>query len=211
MADSGTSPRVTLKDGKLISPRIIDKVTGKIEHGALAAVHAIVLHQTGSSTAASSLSSYNQGKNGAHFLIDKDGTIYQTARIDRMCWHVGKIRSRCYALKSCDKAELKDINAILYKKGDSYVVRVTKLSDYESEKSYPDRFPTNADSLGIELVGALVRGGKGYEAVTEAQNSSLSWILSTLESTLKLTASDIYTHPQVSYKNATEAATASRN
>ena len=70
-------------------------------------------------------------------------------------------------------------------------------------------YMSHADSLGIVLVGALVRGGKSYEAVTQEQNSSLSRLLSMLESTLKLTASDIYTHPQVSYKNASEAATSS--
>ena len=58
-------------------------------------------------------------------------------------------------------------------------------------------------------MGALVRGGKSYETVTEAQNSSLVWLLAVLESTLSLTASDIYTHPEVSYKHPSEAATAS--
>src|SRR5205823_1316303 len=128
--------------------------------------HAIVVHQTGGSTADSSFGKYKQGTEGAHFLIDKDGTIYQTARVDRMCWHVGKIQSRCYSLKTCSADELKDIKSILFKKGDSYSARVGTLNEHEQAKDYPDRFPTNADAIGIELVGAYKDGA--YETATDA-------------------------------------------
>lgn len=208
MAEADSMTQVIVKDGKLVSECVIDKEFPKIEKGALAAVNAIVVHQTDSSTANSVFNSYKGGKAGAHFLIDKDGTIYQTARIDRMCWHVGLVKSRCYALKSCTEDELKKINSILYKKGDAYSLRVRALHDYEEGKGYPDRYPTNSDSLGIELVGAYLSKTKSYEEVTEEQNKSLVWLLSVLEDALRLSTSDVYRHPDVSYKQASEASTA---
>ena len=42
------------------------------------------------------LNAYNSGGNGAHFLIGKDGHIYQTANLLQTCYHVGKlIKSKC--------------------------------------------------------------------------------------------------------------------
>src|SRR5260221_2436758 len=49
-----------------------------IERGEMKEIHGIIVHQTGGSTAQSSIDSYkNPSANGAHFLIEKDGTIYQ--------------------------------------------------------------------------------------------------------------------------------------
>lgn len=168
---------VEFKGGKLIHPKITDKVNSKIEKGSLVAVHAIVLHQTGASTSASSLSSYQTGANGAHFLIDTDGTILQTARIDQKCWHVGQIRSRCMQMTSCSVDELKASNAILFKKGESYNLRIGKLYQREATKSYPDRYPLNEDSLGIEIVGSFDAKAKAYAAVGKDQNDSLAWLV----------------------------------
>jgi N-acetyl-anhydromuramyl-L-alanine amidase AmpD len=209
MADPSPVSNPTVKDGKLIATdgTIVEKLFSKIEKGPMSKVDAIVVHQTGGSTADSSFGKYKQGMEGAHFLIDKDGTIYQTARVDRVCWHVGKIQSRCYSLKTCSPDELKDIKSILFKKGDSYSARVSKLNEHEQAKAYPDRFPTNSDSIGIELVGAYKEAG-GYEATTDEQNKSLAWLVAALESALKLTSDDVYRHPQVSYKQATEAQSA---
>src|SRR5262249_48567523 len=71
----------TLSNGRLISSRVTDKITASIEKGTLPRVNGIVVHQTGGATAQSALANYNRGAEGAHFLIDKDGTIYQTARV----------------------------------------------------------------------------------------------------------------------------------
>jgi N-acetyl-anhydromuramyl-L-alanine amidase AmpD len=206
MASTETTP--TISNGKLVSPKVVDKVTAKIEKGALATVSALIVHQTGGSNAASSLASYEAGKAGAHFLIDKDGTIYQTARVNQKCWHVGNIRSRCYEMKTCDAAELKTVEGILFKKGEAYSVRIKKLSEHEATKSLPDRYPTNEDSIGIEIVGAFLAKSKAYETVTHAQNQSLAWLVGVLQSALGLAADHVYTHPEVSYKEKTEASTA---
>lgn len=199
---------VEFNGGKLIHSKITDKVNSKIEKGALVAVHAIVLHQTGAATAASSLSSYDKGANGAHFLIDTDGTIYQTARIDQKCWHVGEIRSRCMDMASCSADELKASNAILFKKGESYNLRVGKLYEHEATKSYPDRYPLNADSLGIEIVGSFDAKAKAYSAVSHDQNDSLAWLVGVLQTKLSLADGDMFGHGQIGYKQPTEASTA---
>jgi N-acetyl-anhydromuramyl-L-alanine amidase AmpD len=199
---------VTARGGRLIASRVIDRVTSKIEKGVLAKVNAVIVHQTGSDSLDSSLNSYNDGANGAHFLIDKDGTIYQTARIDQKCWHVGNIKSRCNELKTCTPEEMKEINSALFKKGESYEVRIRNLSQQEAKKPYPKRYPTNDDALGIELVGRFDAKSGNYDVVTKQQNESLIWLLSALQSTLGLTDDDVYRHPEVSYKQSTEAQSA---
>jgi N-acetyl-anhydromuramyl-L-alanine amidase AmpD len=69
-----------------------------IERGVLHRIRGIIVHQTGGASGASSLSNYTmQNATGAHFLIDKDGTIYQTASLFRQTWHVGRLRARCLA------------------------------------------------------------------------------------------------------------------
>ena len=61
--------------------------------------------------------------------------------------------------------------------------------------------------MGIELVGAHV-SDKQYEAVTALQNASLQWLLGDLYRHFSVTSADVYRHPEVSYKNPGEAATA---
>ena len=63
---------------------------------------------------------------GAHFLIDTDGTIYQTASLDKKTQHVGKIRSRCYEEEICSEKETKIIKPIVNKP--------TPLYNYEKVK-----------------------------------------------------------------------------
>ena len=169
---------------------------------------AIVVHQTGGATAESALQSYIAGINGAHFLIDKDGTIYQTARIDQKCWHVGNIRSRCQEMKSCTLDDLKTINALLFKKGAAYSARIKEVSRHESDKAYPERYPSNDDSLGIEIVGAYDAQKRVYDTVNKEQNSSLAWLIEVLEAELSLKSDDVYTHGQIGYKEPSEGSTA---
>jgi len=203
-------PKATaeIKNGKLLSSRVTDKVTSKIEKGLMSSVAGIVVHQTGGASAQSALSSYEKGEAGAHFLVDTDGTIYQTARVDQKCWHVGNLRSRCYESKTCSAEELTAIKGILFKKGEAYSVRIRKLSEHESKKNVPDRYPGNSDSIGIELVAPFDKKKNAYAAVTEAQNQSLAWLVGTLQSALTLPDGRVHTHPEVSYKQASEASTA---
>lgn len=192
------------KNGLVDAERIIVRRFSTIERGKLDKVNGIIVHQTGGSTAESSFNSYkNTGANGAHFLIDKDGTIYQTASVFKITYHVGNIRSRCYMKKKCKPSEISKIKPLLNK--------YKQLSRLEQKKPYPERYPANFDSLGIEIVGKPVSGEDQdaiYEKINDAQNSSLKWLVAELSDTLKVSMTEIFRHPEVSYKVKTEAGTA---
>ena len=106
---------------------------------------------------------------------------------------------------------LETLKKILFKKGEAYSVRVDKLHAHESAKSYPERYPTNEDALGIELVGAFHSKTDAYDTVSKDQNASLAWLVKALLDYAKLTAADVYRHPEVSYKTSTEAKAAEWN
>ncbi len=82
-------------------------------------------------------------------------------------------------------------------------------------KNVPNRFPSNDDSIGIELVGMAYpnpdKAGKDkiYEAVTPEQNASLKWLVGELREALNVPLTEIYRHPVVSRKTPSEAETAS--
>jgi N-acetyl-anhydromuramyl-L-alanine amidase AmpD len=77
------------KDGMINNNKVILKRFPHIEHGNLPAVKAIVVHQTDAPTAKHTFNAYNSGGNGTHFLIAKDGLIFQTASLKKRCYHVG--------------------------------------------------------------------------------------------------------------------------
>lgn len=194
------------QQGIIEDKRIVKSISPKIEKGPMVTVAGLIVHQTGGATAQSSLDSYKiMGANGAHFLIDKDGKIHQTASIKKQTWHIGKLKSRCMLEVKCSAAEIK-LNS-----------KFSPSSENKREmmKSVPRRFPSNQDAIGIELVGeALPRGSsipeekKTYESVTQAQNNSLAWLVSELTLTLKLPLTEVYRHPTVSRKNPSEASSA---
>lgn len=198
-----------LVNGKLVDKKVTQKIYSKLHKGSMSGAHAIVVHQTGAPSAQHTFNSYtNAGANGAHFLIDKQGAIYQTALTNQITYHVGKLQSRCLQTKVCSKNEIAAATNILFAKGQSFAVRVRNLHAHEKVKAYPDRYPTNNDSIGIELVGNFDSTKKSYESVSVNQNTSLKWLVAELTKLLSLTAADIYRHPTVSRKQASEAATA---
>jgi N-acetyl-anhydromuramyl-L-alanine amidase AmpD len=177
----------------------------EIERGRLSQVNGIIVHQTGAPTAKHTLNSYaRKGANGAHFLIDKDGTIYQTASVRRATSHVGHLQARCLVELRCTKDAFK---------GKGIGKGIGRI---EAEKEWPDRYPGNFDSLGIEIVGqAFVRpdgksknngDDKEYEPVTGAQQESFTWLLQYLKDAFGVRATEVFRHPTVSWKNPSEAA-----
>ena len=192
------------KNGSIVNDRVKVKIFHGIEKRALVKIKGIILHQTGGSSAQSSFNSYNSGRAGAHLLIDKDGTIYQTASLLRQTWHVGKLRSRCLAEIKCSPTELK-----LLKK-----FNPSATHKREMKKGIPNRYPSNSDSIGIEIVGLALPlsepdpDKRTYETLTKEQSASLEWLLSELKLELRLPLTEVFRHPTVSYKNKTEAATA---
>ena len=138
-----------------------ETISPKIERGEMPEVNGLIVHQTQSSSVNSTLNSYAQDKaNGAHFLIDKDGTIYQTASLKRKTNHVGRLRSRCAQEKSCSPQEMK-LNQKHDPKGEA---------QREREKQAGDRFPSNSDSIGIELVGMSYKA-KSYQETSNPDGS----------------------------------------
>ena len=89
----------------------------------------------------------------------------------------------------------------------SWGSRIKALGAHERAKSYPDRYPVNSDSVGIELVGKHIDDNT-YEFVTTLQNNSLLWLVGELYRHLSVNSSDVYRHPAVSYKNPGEASSA---
>ncbi len=196
------------RQGHVDAVRVIVKIFPSIERGPMETVNGIVVHQTGGTTTSSTFNSYTSNThtpNGAHFLIDKDGTIYQTASLNRVTNHVGKLQSRCINTLQCSPTDLQEARK-------EFRAGPAAFHRHESKKEFPNRYPSNADSIGIELVGMYYVDGKTndlvYENVTNEQNSSLKWLIQELSETLNVRMSEIYRHPEVGRKNATEASTA---
>ena len=88
-------------------------------------------------------------------------------------------------------------------------MRVANLYKHEKAKSYPERYPMNEDSIGIEIVGDYDQSTGEYESVNANQNISLKWLVTELIENFNIDENDdVYRHPDVSYKKQTEASTA---
>ncbi len=135
-------PIQTGKDGMIIHPRVKLARSPAIERSKrTATITGIVVHQTDASTAACTLNSYKRHRmNGAHFLIDLDGTIYQTAAIYQRTDHVGLLKARCLAIGTCTPKD--------YAKTD-----VQGMHRIEMRKAVGERYPSNMEAVGIEMVG----------------------------------------------------------
>lgn len=189
--------------GLVIDDRVTRNRFTTLEHGDMPRVRGIIVHQTGGATAASTLAKYRQvNADGAHFLIDKDGTILQTASIKRQTHHVGKLKARCVLESRCTKEEQVQLGRF----------NPRAESHRENFKQVPDRFPSNLDAIGIEIVSETVKGPRPntsvFVPVDSAQNASLTWLGRELEATLNIATTEVFRHPTVSRKNETEASTA---
>lgn len=198
-------------NGYIDAIRITKKIFPSLHHGEMTHVNGIIVHQTGAATLQSTFNSYQHAKaNGAHFIIDKDGTIYQTASLFKMTYHVGKMKSRCLITQKCEPAELKKVTLL------ENAWRTQEISDRERKKPWPERFPANTDSIGIEIVGEAFKtedlkkypDGRVYDAVNQHQAESLEWLIKELRDTLKISTSEVFRHPEIARKNITEASSA---
>lgn len=189
------------KCGWTNSPSIIKAHKAAIEHEPIGPIIAIVLHRTGTPNSSSVLNAWNTQKEGTHFLISEDGKIYQTASLIKQCWHVGKIYSRCRLTGSCSEKDAHAIESILQKKNLNWGKKFRLVTRHELNKSYPDRFPHNHDSLGIEVVGVISKEEEIYTIPNKLQLGSLFWLLDELVSTYCFSIRDIYAHGQIAHKD----------
>lgn len=210
------------KHGMISHARVRHARSPQIERGKRAgAITGIVVHQTDADTLASSLNSYRNSKaNGAHFLIDKDGTIYQTAAIYQRTNHVGPLKAKCLRTWKCTLRSYANMG-------------VEGMHRIEMQKAPGDRYPSNMDAIGIEMVGRArlpegfqptlqqrkrnltpeeIRGESAiFPTPTAAQNQSLSWLVGVLRDSIQIASSEVFRHPEVSRKNPTEAQGANWN
>lgn len=193
--------------GFVLDARVKRKHCPQIERGPIGTIQGIVVHQTGGPTSSSTLNSYAKpGAVGAHFLIDTDGLIYQTASLIKRTMHIGRLRARCLAEHRCTPVELRELKSF----------RPSAEHRREMKKSVPNRYPANHESIGIEIVGSFtVPKGKDageygvYDRINSSQNVSLKWLVQALSSTFGIRMTEVFRHPTVSFKNRTEAASAS--
>ncbi|MDN5780468.1 MAG: N-acetylmuramoyl-L-alanine amidase [Luteimonas sp.] len=164
-----------------------------LEETAIQGPNAIVMHRTVSSTASSALSSFKRGI-GTHFLIDKDGTTYQTASLKYHTSHIGPIRSRCFVEGTCPAEETKKIAKYGPKQG----------HDHEKNKAYPDRYPVNKDSVGIEVVAMYDESTRTWDEPTAAQTESIKTLVRILKNAYRLEDADLYAHDTISRKTEGE-------
>ena len=191
-----------IKEPILDGTNIKSQLIAKIGNGKLNVINAIILHRTVSYTTKSVFNTW-LGKNvyrvGAHFVIDKDGTIYQCLSIYTKAHHVGRIRSK--ALETNNFQNDVDKKSVCDKKNN-----ISDLSNYEFTKEYPLRFPGNMDSIGIEVVSMYIEQTKQWEKATEAQLKSINLLIDILLTCYKkhngynLTTKDIYPHDKIAYK-----------
>jgi len=194
---------VIAPNGQVQSPRVRPALCPTLERGPLPLVHGIVVHQTDSPTAAATLAAWRQpGAYGAHFLVDKDGTVWQTASVLRRTDHVGYIKSRCIAEHNCTPAEFAQLRG--RRPGHD-------TGTIELRKPFPRRYPMNADAIGIENVSRALRraaGGLAFEPLSAAQVESTRWLVDELAQTLGVPLTEVYRHPEVSWKLESEGASA---
>ena len=178
----------------------IDKSTdkNKLEKGDLKEVEAIILHRTAGSTKESALNSFKSSGIGTHFLIAKDGAVLQTASLGKYTYHIGKIRSRCQQEGNCDSKDAEAIKKIGW--------NPSGLHAHEQKKSYPDRYPVNSESVGIEVVGAYDSKSKSWDEPTAEQKKSIRSLVDKLKKCYHLGDGDIFEHDKISYKKEGEGA-----
>ncbi|WP_333614707.1 LysM peptidoglycan-binding domain-containing protein [Psychrobacter sp.] len=84
--------KLPMQAGFLTHSRIIKHHTPKLERRNYAQeIKKIILHRTVNSSAQSTFNSFNRGSKpyGTHFVVDKDGKIYQTANLNKLTIHAG--------------------------------------------------------------------------------------------------------------------------
>lgn len=174
--------------------RIEVKIYPNLEHGPMDRVSGIILHQTSSDYTIKTMAAYafRPSGNGAHFLINPAGQIFQTARITQICWHVGRTNSYCRAVHKCAPTDNEALVEIETKYRNNKEERTRLIDALERSKPAQQRYPTNADSIGVEVVGAPK--GDVYSKSTVAQDNSSRWLVTALLATLKLDRGRIFPH-----------------
>ena len=193
-ASRGRAEVLMVNGGIVRDGRIEVKIYPNLEHGPMKSVSGIILHQTSNDYTIKAMAAYalRPSGNGAHFLINPAGQIFQTARITQVCWHVGRINSYCREVHKCSPADNEALTEIEKKFGSNPSEKQRLIDELERNKPARDRYPTNLDSIGIEVVGAP--RGKVYGSPSAAQDHSSRWLVTALLATLKVGRERVFPH-----------------
>lgn len=186
-------------NGVIKDEKVIVKLFPNIEQGPMLKVHAVVLHRTGGSNFQGTLDAYSDPAKttGAHFLITKNGAIFQTARLTHRARHVGYIQARCQNEDTCTNVQKKELWQANQKK--TWAKDIQRI---EQAKKYPERYAMNSDSIGVEIVGQYLQAQKKYEDATLAQLDATKVLLAALLKNYKLGFQDVYAHGEIGRKGA---------
>lgn len=192
--------------GHLADRGIIWEPIENISHAPMPQVNAIVLHRTASRTARGTLDTWRtrEAGTGAHFLIDRDGTIQQTVSVDRQAWHVGAIRSRGEVEGTITPEDQRELSAARNSQAEWRGTAVRAVSRIESGRPYPERYPTNADSIGIEVVARYHPDTQRWDDPTLEQTMAITRLVESLQRNFGLTDEDVYAHDAISRKTPGE-------
>lgn len=198
-----------LEGGFVNDSRVVKHQINNIEHAPMGTVSAITLHQTNSPSAQSTLNGWQTRKEGAHFLIGEDGTIYQVASLNNQTWHVGQLQARCVNQKACSEYEAQYYRELDDKyrdqKNPNWAARANEIYAHEREKDFPDRYPFNSESIGIELVGEPDAKGV-YPEPNAAQAASLKQLVAGLKQSFGIENKNIFKHGQTGTRYPSECA-----
>ncbi len=192
------------KEGFFVHPFVRIRPVSALGARMMNQINGIVVHQTGGRTLEGALATAAAGGGiGAHFYIDLDGSIFQAASLFRQCSHVGLLKSRCLVDLRCSSDQITRLRSLTPR----------EISAGEYRKGFPVRYPSNSDSIGIELVGDagpkhLPGDKQTFEAVTDRQNLLLKWLVAAISRQFNVRATEVYRHPELSWKNRSEASTA---
>ncbi|RKG78854.1 peptidoglycan recognition protein family protein [Corallococcus terminator] len=87
-----TTPTTPTQPGKFTKPEVISAPSPNSDSRNGADIDAIVLHHTGTNNGKGDMAWMRdpQSKVSAHYMLDRDGKIYQLVGDDKRAWHAGK-------------------------------------------------------------------------------------------------------------------------
>ncbi|MEN1960063.1 N-acetylmuramoyl-L-alanine amidase [Luteimonas sp. MJ246] len=80
------------------------------------------------------------------------------------------------------------------------------VSRIESGRPYPERYPGNADSIGIEAVGRYHPATQRWDEPTPEQAAAINRLMESLQRNFGQTDEDVYEHDAISRKTPGEGA-----
>lgn len=113
---------------------VVRTLTGHSEPGSLSDKNLIVLHITQGSSAASAIATFQQSQHpnrvSAHFVIDRDGTVYQLLDLSDIAWHASEVNSRSIGIEHAAIAD-----SAHYKAGEPIPPAILPVTDEQYQAS----------------------------------------------------------------------------